>query len=134
MLSAPIHVILHQTNNKLNTPFYNPSLEDSPKEKVEITNPTHPLFGHQFPVISVSNPPVGEANVFVQYRAFMLLKIPISATNLGPPPFTLSTKLSLSSLNELIKLFKETKELCHINLTASSSNCPSASRKKSGRK
>jgi hypothetical protein len=109
-------------------------LEDNSKEEVEITNPMHPLFGHQFPIISVSNPPIGEANVFVQYREFMILKIPISATSLGTAPFTLSTKLSLSSLKELIKLFKDTKELCHINLTASSNNYQSASNKKSARK
>ena len=63
-----------------------------------------------------------------------MLKIPISATNLGTPPFSLSTKLSLSSLKEIVHLFKECKELCHIDLTKSSINCQSASRKKSGRK
>ncbi len=123
-----------QTNSKLNTPFDNPTLEELPKEEVEITNPTHPLFGQIFPIISVSSPPIGEAHVFIEYRVFIMLKIPISATNLGTAPFTLSTKLSLSSLKEIIKLFKETKELCHIDLKESSKTYQNPSKQKSRRK
>ncbi len=123
-----------QKTNKLNTPFYNPTLEGLPKEEVEITNPSHPLFGRQFPLISVSNPPIGEGNVYVEYRGFMTLKIPISATKLGRAPFSLSTKLSLSSLKELVELFKECKESCQIELKESSTVYPSTSKKKSGRK
>ena len=123
-----------QTSHKLNTPVKNPILEDDSKEEVEITNPTHPLFGQRFPLISVSDPPIGEGNVYVEYREFMMLKIPISATNLGYTSFSLSTKLSLSSLKEIIKIFKETKELCHINLSKSSKICQNTSKKKSERK
>lgn len=125
-----IHSKYCRTNSKLSTPFYNPSLEDTSKEEVEITNPTHPLFGCKLPIISVSSPPIGESNVFVQYQGHIVLKIPISATSLGYTPFTLSAKLSLSSLKEIIKIFKETKELCHIKLSKSSKIYQNTSKKK----
>ena len=124
----------YQKSYQVNTPFYNPLSEDLPEVEIEVTDPAHPLFGRRFSLISMSRPPLGEAHAFVQYRDFMLLKIPVSATDFGPSQFSLSTKLSLPSLKAIIQLFKDCEELCHINLEKSTKACRPNFNKKSGKK
>ena len=119
---------------QVNTPFQNPNLEDNPKFEIEITDPTHPLFGRRFELFSVSNPASGEAHAFVRYRDYMRLKIPISATNLEPPPFCLATKLSLESLKSMLKLIKDSEELCHIYPEKSIQTYPRNIKNRSGKK
>ncbi len=119
---------------QVNTPFYNPLSEETPEVEVEVIDATHPLFGRRFPLISVSRQPSGEANAYVGYRDYMTLRIPLISTDLGSPPPSLSTKLSLPSLNEIITLFKDSEELCHIYLTKHSATYPPNSKEKFGRK
>ncbi len=99
-----------------------------------MTDAAHPLFGRRFPLISVSRSPSGQANAYVVYRDYMTLRIPLKSTDLGSAHSSLSTKLSLPSLDEIINLFKDSEELCHIDLRKSTTTYLPNSKKKSGRK
>jgi hypothetical protein len=69
-----------------------------------VTDPAHPLFGRRFPVVSVSSTGHRCAMVAVSYRQNMVLRIPISATNLVGSQPVHQTKLTLVALTELISL------------------------------
>ena len=80
-----------------------------------MTDPTHPLFGRRFPLVSVSSSPQSAGHVLVAYRSYMRLRIPWLATNLAPAQPTGSTKLTLAAMTELIALAEQCEELCHTN-------------------
>ena len=132
----PIHDRFRRTIYQQTTPLQNPSQEKSsvihkkcvecPEEltEIEVTNPTHPLYGRRFPLISVSHPPQGTPHVFVTYRQEIVLKIPLADTNLLEEPRQHAfTKLTLHTIEATISLAKECEELCHINLTGSGPDC-----------
>ncbi len=105
---------------QLNTPLDNPLQEGS---EIEVTNPNHPLFSRRFPVLSVSNPRHSIPNVFVSYREYMVLRIPLPDTNLSEARPAVSTKLTLQSLNEFISIAKECEELCQTTPKTSGKSC-----------
>jgi hypothetical protein len=73
-----------------------------------VTDPTHPLYGRRFRVLSVSHPPQRPGHVVVAYRDTMRIRIPVTATSLAPdhvPP--LRTKLSRDALRDLLALLPE---------------------------
>lgn len=88
-------------------PFRQPTWQEIEPEEIEVTDPTHPLFGARFSLISISNPPIGEAHAFVQYRDYVILKIPISATELGVSTPSLSTSVCQMSWWTTRGKFKE---------------------------
>ena len=92
--------------------FNNPP--ESLPEEVEVTDPTHPLFGRRFPVLSVSRQTRNAAVVFVAYRDMMRLRIPVSSTSLAPchidPP---RTKWTLEAVQEFLSLLTEGEPSCH---------------------
>src|SRR5262249_11676553 len=61
-------------------PFQNPAADP---EEIEVTDPTHPLYGRRFPVLSISHPPQRLGHVVVAYRGFMRLRLPVQATRLS---------------------------------------------------
>ena len=65
---------------RLNAPLKNPFPADLPE--VEVTDPTHPLFGRRFAMVSRTAALPGPGSVMVHYRQEMLLQIPVAATNL----------------------------------------------------
>ena len=71
--STAIRAPVRRTNYQLNTPFNNP-LEENVTE-IEVTDPTHPLFGRRFPVLSISSPPQNPGHVLVSYREQMTLRM-----------------------------------------------------------
>jgi hypothetical protein len=78
-----------------------------------VTDPTHPLFGRRFRVLSVSHPLQGPGQVVVAYRDGMRLCLPVPATDLAPdnlPSFR--TKLTLEALRGLLALVKECEDSC----------------------
>jgi hypothetical protein len=91
---------------------------------VEVTDPTHPLFGRRFPVLSISSPPNASGYVDVAYREYMTLRIPKHATNLVPVWSTLQTKLTVAAVKQLICVAEEGKVLCQHNLKTSGSEYP----------
>jgi hypothetical protein len=78
-----------------------------------VTDPTHPLFGRRFRVVSISHPPHRPGHVTVAYRQGMRLRIPVPATNLvqgsvAPP----RSKLTRAALLDLLSLLKECAASC----------------------
>jgi hypothetical protein len=78
-----------------------------------VTDPTHPLYGRRFRVLSISHPPQRSGHVVVAYRDFMRLRIPVQATNLAPDHTPLPrTKWTRAALLDLLALMKECDGPC----------------------
>jgi transposase-like protein len=91
-------------------------------ERIKVIDPTHPLFGRVFEVVSVTRQPNSIGYVFVRYQSDILLRIPIPATTLSSVALpTIATKLNISAIEDLLDVAKECEGLC------------SSSRSKSGR-
>ncbi|WP_459903988.1 hypothetical protein, partial [Desulfosarcina cetonica] len=77
--------------------------------EVEVIDPTHPLYGRRFPLISVTHhPPIGPCHVIVAYQKDIHKHIPISATNLSVNPIPLcQTKISFEAVSELVGLIRQ---------------------------
>src|SRR6266702_6591404 len=91
-----------RTIEYLHTPVNNPPVDD-PTE-VEVTDPTHPLFGRRFALLSTRPRPHSVGYIFVAYRNTMVLRIPHAATSLvaAPPESAPRTKLTTHAVTELI--------------------------------
>jgi hypothetical protein len=91
-----------QTTEYLHTPFKNPLNE--PAQEMEVTDPTHPLFGRRFQLLSGCAPRHTPGHVRVAYRQQMVLRIPLLATSLARPRPARATTLTSPALTELIAL------------------------------
>ena len=92
---------------------------------VEVTDPTHPLYGRRFPVVSISHPPQRFGHVVVAYRDFMRLRLPVQATDLAPAhASSLRTKFTRAALSELLALVKECAGPCPSDPAASGTDSP----------
>ena len=107
-----LHDRCGRTIEHLNTPVNNP-LVDDPAE-IEVTDPTHPLFGRRFALLSTRPRPHRVGYIFVAYRDTMVLRIPQTATNLvSPPPKSAPlSKLTSHAITELISLAEQCEVLC----------------------
>jgi len=103
------------TTHQLNTPLNN-SERTVPAEEIEVTDPSHPLFGRHFEILSVHDSPGLVGHVFVSYRGHMPLRIELQATNLAPSPQPSlpATKLTSQALTELAQLTRELAERCEV--------------------
>jgi hypothetical protein len=117
-----------RTSPQQNTPLKNPLKEEL--TEIEVTDPTHPLFGRHFSALSISSPPQGEGNVLVVYK-HMALRVPVSATNLAPARPGPRTKLTLEAVAELVSLVEECEVICQCNPSESGSACPQSSNNQS---
>jgi hypothetical protein len=80
---------------------------------IEVTDPTHPLFGRRFPVLSISHPPQRPGHVVVAYRGSLRLRIPVLATNRSPDNAgRRRTKFTRDTLLELLALLTEYQAPC----------------------
>ena len=80
---------------------------------VEVTDPTHPLYGRRFQVLSISHPPQRPGHVVVAYRDSLRLRIPVQATE--PTPDIAArprTKFTRDALLEMLALLKECQAAC----------------------
>ncbi len=98
-----------RTIRQLNTLFKNPDEKD-PTE-IEVVDPTHPLFGRRFPLISVSSPLQGPGNVLVSYREYMVLRLPVASTTLASSRPVNSTKLTYAAVKELLTIAEDCEAL-----------------------
>jgi hypothetical protein len=79
---------------------------------VEVTDPSEPLFGKQFEVLSISRGDPQAAHVFVKYRDDIVLRLPLRATNLSLlDDHAVRATLSQDAAREFLSLVKE-YELC----------------------
>jgi hypothetical protein len=54
--------------------------------EVKVTDPSHPLYGRRFALLSTRPRPHRVGYIFVVYRDTMVLRIPQAATSLVMPP------------------------------------------------
>src|SRR2546423_13869499 len=94
---------------QLTTLFKNPD-ETDPTE-IEVVDPTHPLFGRRFPLISVSSPLHGPGHVLVSYRGYMTLRLPVTSTTLASSRPVLSIKLTHAAVKELVTIAEDCEVL-----------------------
>ena len=99
--------------------------------EVEVTDPSHPLYGRRFPLLSLSSPLQGGGHVRLAYDQQMSLRIPLEATNLGPTRSRSQTKLTLEALTEFVTLAEQYEVLCPTNLKRSGPVCQSKFKAKS---
>jgi hypothetical protein len=99
-----------QTIYHLNAPLKNPLPHDLPE--IEVIDPTHPLFGRRFPVVSRTSSPPGPGHVLVAYRQYMLLRIPVVATSLSASLPVVRTKLTAPAIKDLVTLAAQCEVLC----------------------
>ena len=100
----------HRTSTNLDAPFQN--REASSPDEIEVTDPTHPLFGRRFPVVSVSTSAQARGFVFVMYRGTMLLRIAIPATSLRPGRRGIATKLTPEAVTDCLACAGESEDAC----------------------
>ncbi|MBU0703209.1 MAG: Y4bD/Y4pK family protein [Chloroflexi bacterium] len=100
--------------------------------EIEVTDPTHPLFGRRFPVLAIHRPQHNAGgHVIVAYREYMGLRIPYLSTNLAPSRPAGQTKLTGESLTDLISLAEQCEVLCLSNPQQSGRDCHPDSKPKS---
>ena len=92
-----------------------------------MTDPTHPLFGRRFRVVTISHPPHRPGHVTVAYREGMRLRLPVTATNLALGSVALPrTKLTRPALLDLLAAVKECAASCPDQRNASGAGSPKA--------
>ena len=102
-----------QTSTQVNTPLNNPHpLAEDDLTHIEVTDPTHPLFGRRFPLLSARPQAPTATHVFVTYQGCMVLRIPRAMTSLLPQPPRVSTTLTSHAITELIALAEQCEVLC----------------------
>jgi hypothetical protein len=90
-----------------------------------VTDPSHPLYGRRFRVLSISHPPQRPGQVIVAYREGMRLRIPVLATNMVPGNATLPrSKLTRDALLDLLALVKEGEGSCPDHRSGSGAGSP----------
>ena len=90
-----------------------------------MTDPTHPLFGRRFPVLSITHPLGRPGHILVAYRHGTRLRIPVPATNLALSNAALPrTKLTRAALLDLLSLVKECEGSCPDQRSASGADSP----------
>jgi hypothetical protein len=112
------------TTIHLNTPINNPPVDD-PTE-VEVTDPTHPLFGRRFALLSTRPRPHSVGYIFVTYRDTMVLRLPHVATSLfdALPASAPMTKLTSHAVTELISIAEQCEVLCPVTQPNSGIDSP----------
>ncbi len=94
-------------------------------DTVEVTDPTHPLYGRRFAVHSVTHPGHGPGHVFVIYRDHVRLRLPLAATDLVPCQRpTHSTKLTAASIRQFLVRAQECAQACPNDPTPSGKVSP----------
>jgi len=82
--------------------------------EIEVTDPTHPLYGRRFSVRSITRQPHSPGFVFVAYREVVTLRIPLPATNLASDSRRVpGTKLTSVAIQEFLSLVQECEASCH---------------------
>jgi hypothetical protein len=108
----------------LNTPVNNPPGDD--RTEVEVTDPSHPLYGRRFALLSTRPRPHSVGYLFVAYRDTMVLRIPQAATSLvmPAPASQLLTKLTSHAITELISCAEQCEVLCPATQPNSGADSP----------
>lgn len=80
---------------------------------IVVTDPTHPLHGRSFQVLSITHPPQRPGHVVAAYRGSLRLRIPVPATDLTPDNASRPrTRFTRDALLELLALLEECQAAC----------------------
>jgi hypothetical protein len=113
-----------------------PSTTKLESEQIEVTDPTHPLFGRRFALAARQGrgPEPGPC-VLVCYRDSILIKLPLAATNLHSPLMPVArTKLDAEAVQQLLAFVKECEPPCRASSPKTSGRaCPRRVASKSSR-
>ena len=123
-VSTIILVVCKKLTPLVNTPVNNPLIDD-PTE-VEVTDPTHPLFGRRFVLLSTRPRPHSVGYIFVVYRDTMVLRLPQEATSLvaSAPEAEPRTKLTSHAVTALIFFAEQCEVLCPVTQPNSGIDSP----------
>jgi hypothetical protein len=103
-------------------------------EEIEVTDPTHPLFGRRFRLRSVSSSSRCAGQVWVVYRGHLLLRLPLAATSLAPTrSITGPIKLTATAVQELVAVLQQTPLPCSAHPVNSGADWPPHSSTKSSK-
>jgi hypothetical protein len=114
----------YRTRRQQNAPSNNPIHPDP--DEIEVTDPSHPLFGRRFPVRHISRQPNSSGYVYVSYRDFMTLRIPLPATQLAAPYPTppTRTKLTVEAIQDLLSFLERSEPPCPFRPETSGTDSP----------
>src|SRR5712691_7610906 len=99
---AAVHDQWGRTSTQVNTPLNNPRpLAEGDLTEIEVTDPTHPLCGRRFPLLSARPQAPTATHVCVNSQAFMVRRLPRAVTNLLPPSSQVLTTLPSHTLTAL---------------------------------
>lgn len=89
-----------------------------------MTDPRHPLYGRRFPLLSVSQPPLGDGHAFVRYRDVMVLRLPVAATTLALSRPAPATVLTYDAVVALVTLAEQDEGPCRRDPPTCGGNSP----------
>jgi hypothetical protein len=78
---------------------------------VRVTDPHHPLFGKELPLVSMTSSRLARGHVYVRHGGTALLMIPISSTSLRSPPEAPRSKLTADAVADLVARVREIREV-----------------------
>lgn len=85
--------------------------EDDRTELITITDPTHPLHGRSFALMSASSSAGSGRQILVVYRDGVLIRVPAAATSLLPSAADRpSSKLSIEAVRDLIHFARQSRQ------------------------
>jgi hypothetical protein len=89
----------------------------SPKD-VEVIDPTHPLYGRRFRLVSITRGTCSDSRARVEWRFGLTLLLPLEVTNLVPrnEQRTTPTKLSIKAIEELVAVAEGSEGECPSSL------------------
>jgi hypothetical protein len=77
---------------------------------VRVTDPRHPLFGKELPLVSMTGSRLARGHVYVRHGGTALLMIPISSTSLRAAPQAPRSKLTADAAAALLARVREIRE------------------------
>src|SRR5262245_4333668 len=92
---------------------------------VEVIDPTHPLYGRRFPLVSITRGACSDSRARVEWRFGLTLLLPLEVTNLVPSneQRTTPTKLSIEAMQELVAVAEGSEGGCPSSLGRSGAVC-----------
>jgi hypothetical protein len=115
-------------------PSLDARLKNPEADTIEVTDPTHPLFGQRFTIRSVIQPPGQAGFAYVVYQETMTLRIPLAVTDrFNCPRRRTRTKWTSEAVTDLLTLVTEVPLSCPLDPSGKGSrpNCKRKSSRKS---
>jgi hypothetical protein len=85
---------------------------------VEVIDPTYPLFGRRFRLVSITRGTCSDSCARVEWRFGLTLLLPLEVTNLVPrkEQRTMRTRLSIEAIEDLVAVAEGSEGACPSSL------------------